>query len=167
MIRKHKNYTRPRKLYDSVRIGEENKLVEKYALKNKREIWKTEAKVRYFRSRAKNLITASLEEQNRFFTKLVAIGLNASTISDVLALTKEDLLQRRLTSVLVQRKLARTANEARQMVSHKRVRINGSVVSTPSYLVPVNEENHIMVKHPPVMSKPVLESTTEEVSSDE
>ncbi len=166
MIRKHKNYSRPRKLYDSVRIGEENKLVEKYALKNKREIWKTEAKVRYFRTRAKSLITASTDEQNRFFRKLIAIGLNASTISDVLALTKEDLLQRRLTSVLVQRGLARTALEARQMVAHKRVKIDGGIVSTPGYLVPVSEESQIVVKHPVVMAK-AREENVEEVSSDE
>lgn len=148
MIRKHKKYSNPRKRYDSLRIGEENKLVERYALKNKREIWKMEAKVRYFRNRAKGLVTASLEDQQRFFKKLAAIGLKAETSSDVLALTKEDLLRRRLTSVIVQRGLARTPQQARQMISHKRVRILGNVVSTPSYLVPVKEESHIVVKHP-------------------
>ena len=45
MIRKHKKYTRPRKAYDSIRIKEENVLVEKYGLKNKREIWKADARI--------------------------------------------------------------------------------------------------------------------------
>lgn len=146
MIRKHKKYSNPRKRYDSARISEENTLVERYALKNKREIWKFEAKVRYFRNRAKALITARPEEQQTLFKKLVAIGLPIQSVSDVLALTKEDLLKRRLTSVLAQKGLARTPQEARQMVSHKRVRIHGKVVSAPGYLVKTHDENAIQVK---------------------
>ncbi len=148
MIRKHKKYSNPRKRYDSVRISEENALVERYALKNKREIWKFEAKVRYFRNRAKALITARPEEQQALFKKLVAIGLPIQSVSDVLALTKEDLLKRRLTSVLAQRGLARTPREARQMISHKRVRIHGKAVSAPGYLVKTHDENAIQVKQP-------------------
>ena len=133
-------------MYDSARIEEENKLVKRYALKNKKEIWKAEAKVRYFRNRAKKLITSPHEEQQRFFAKLVAVGLKAKTISDVLALTKEDLFRRRLASVLVERGLARTHSEARQMISHKRVRIRGGVVNSPSYLVNVAEESVLGVR---------------------
>lgn len=166
MIRKHKKYSNPRKRYDSVRIGTENKLVERFALKNKREIWKMEAKVRYFRNRAKGLVTASPEDQHRFFSKLAALGLNVSTISDVLALTKEDLLQRRLTSVLVQRALARTPQEARQMIVHKRVRIGGGVVSTPGYIVPTREEAHIVVKRAHVPIKKEEASTSEESTNE-
>lgn len=146
MIRKHKNYSRPRKLYDSVRIAEENRLVQRYALKNKREIWKIEAKVKYYRVRAKQLITAPLASQQSFFAKLNALGLKTNSISDVLALTKENLLQRRLTSILVARGLARTPQEARQMVAHKRVRVGTGVVSSPSYLVRVDEESAVAVR---------------------
>lgn len=150
MIRKHKKFSRPKKLYDSVRIAEENKLVMKYGLKNKREIWKTEAKVRYFRTRAKKLITASGAEQESFFSKLRALGLEVRAISDVLALTKDDLLKRRLSMVLVQRGLASTARHARQMISHKRVVIGKGIVSSPGYLVPVAEESHISLRTKPV-----------------
>lgn len=153
MIRKHKKYSNPRKRYDSVRISAENKLVERFALKNKREIWKVEAKVRYFRNRAKKLVTASLEDQQRFFNKLSALGLKVTTISDVLALTKEDLLQRRLTSILVQRALARTPQEARQMIVHRRVRIGGGVVNAPGYIVPTREESHLVVKRAHLLVK--------------
>ena len=38
MIRKKNSFSWPRKLYDKARIGDENKLVEQYGLKNKREI---------------------------------------------------------------------------------------------------------------------------------
>lgn len=161
MIRKHKKYSNPRKRYDSARIAEENILVERYALKNKREIWKVEAKVRYLRTRAKKLITAHPREQDAFLAKIRALGLKGETMSDILALVKEDLLQRRLTSILVRRGLAHTPREARQMVSHKRVRISGGVVSSPSYLVPTHEESLISAQRPLVPTKAVKEEATE------
>lgn len=143
MIRKHKKYSWPRKLYDAQRIKDEDKLVEMYGLKNKREIWKAEAKVRYLRTRAKDLITSGQDEQQAFFMKLNKLGLNVHSIADVLALTKEDVLKRRLSTVLVSKGIAATARQARQMIAHKRIAIDGSTVSAPSYLVPVAEENLI------------------------
>src|SRR3989344_7201687 len=132
MIRKHKKYSWPRKLYDSTRIKEENVLVEKYGLKNKKEIWKIEAKVREFRNRAKDLITADSEEQEKFFQKLRNVGLNVNSTADVLALTKEDLLKRRLSSLIVEKNIAATPRQARQMIVHKRILMDGRVVSSPS-----------------------------------
>lgn len=162
MIRKHKKYSNPRKRYDGARIREENKLVEKYGLKNKREIWKVEAKVRYFRTRAKDLITAPLKDQQALFRKLASIGLSVQSIADILALTKEDLLKRRLTTVLAQRGLARTPQEARQMVSHRRVRIAGGVVSSPGYFISVHEESRLSVKGPSLPEKTATEAAPNE-----
>lgn len=146
MIRKHKKYSRPRTLYDKTRIQSENVLLKKYGLKNKREIWREEAKVKYFRNRAKDLITSSQEEQHQFFAKLKKLGFSVSSIADVLALTKEDIMSRRLSTLLVKKTLAKTPQEARQMIVHKRVSIHHRVVNSPSYLVPTNEEEHIVVK---------------------
>ncbi|HLC54879.1 MAG TPA: 30S ribosomal protein S4 [Candidatus Nanoarchaeia archaeon] len=146
MIRKHKAFSWPRKLYDKTRIIEENKLVEKYGLRNKREIWRSEAQVRYYRTRAKTLINASQEEQIVFFSKLNAIGLQVSSIADVLALTKENILKRRLSTILVARGFAATARQARQMITHRRVRIGARVVGSPSYIPAVDEESIISVK---------------------
>ena len=146
MKRKHKKFSWPRKLYDKGRILEENKLIEKYGLKNKREIWKTEAKVKYFRNRAKILITASQEEQKKFFGRLNTIGLKARAVADVLVLNKEDLLKRRLATIVASRGLANTPKQARQMIVHKKIMIRDRVVNVPGYLVKVEEENLISVK---------------------
>ena len=146
MIRKHKTFSRPHKAYDKPRIIEENKLVEKYGLRNKKEIWRSEAQVRYYRTRAKALINSSQEEQKVFFSKLNAIGLQVNSIADVLALTKENILKRRLSTILVARGLATTPRQARQMITHKRVRIGARVVGSPSYIPEVEEENLISVK---------------------
>ncbi len=147
MIRKKNRFSWPRKLYDKNRIKEENKLVEIYGLKNKREIWKAEAKVKYYRNRAKLLITSEKEEQENFFAKLSSLGLNVQSISEVLALNKEDILKRRLSTIVWKKNLAKTAKQARQMITHKKVLVDDNAVDVPSYLVPVVYENKISLKN--------------------
>lgn len=154
MIRKQKQFSRPKKLYEKSRIEEENALVEKYGLKNKREIWKTLAAVNYYRTRAKELAKAGSDEQEVLFGKLRALGLDIKTTTDVLALQVEDILKRRLPSVVVSKQLAQTPQQARQMVVHKKVKINGRVINVPSYLVPVSEESKIVVERPVAKAKP-------------
>ena len=146
MIRKKKKFAWPKKLYDKPRILEENKLIKKYGLKNKKEIWKADYKIKYFRGRAKSLITAEQEEQQKLFSKLNEIGLNVHSIGDVLALKKEDLLKRRLSSVLVEKKIANAPKQARQMVTHKRIMIGNRTVNIPSYLVKVKDDGLISIK---------------------
>ena len=103
MIRKKKLYVRPRKAYEKKRIADENKLMQHYALKNKREVWKTLAKVNYFRHRAMALARASPEEQEVLFQKLSNLGLKVKSLADVLALRIEDLLERRLPTVIAKK----------------------------------------------------------------
>ncbi len=141
--RKHKIYVRPKKAFDKARIDEENRIKEKYGLKNKREIWKAEAQTSKLRRRAKELITASSEEQNAFFQKLQKIGLNVKSISDVLALTKEDLLNRRLQTLVLEKKLATKIKQARQFIVHKHISVSGKIVNIPSYMVLTSEEKNI------------------------
>src|SRR3989344_7109141 len=146
MIRKKNLYVRPKKAYEKSRILEENALVQKYALKNKREIWKSLAKINYYRSRAKELAKSSMEEQKILFDKLNALGIKTNSISDVFALKIENLLERRLPTIIAKRALAKTPQQARQMVVHKNILIDGKVVNTPSYIVKVTEENSISVR---------------------
>lgn len=167
MIRKRKRYVRPKKLYEKSRIEEENKLVERYGLKNKHEIWKTIAKVSYFRRRAKALAKASREEQEVLFAKLRALGLQVHAIADVLALTLEDILRRRLPTILVVKKFASTIWQARQLVVHKHVRILGKVVNVPSYLVSVNEESAITLDVAREQSKQESTSPVKEKAQEE
>jgi small subunit ribosomal protein S4 len=145
MIRKHKLFARPKKAYEKTRIKEENALAKKYGLKSKREIWKTIAKVDYFRTRAKELAKSSSEEQQVLFDKLNRIGLNVNSIADVLGLQVENLLQRRLPYVVFQKGMAKSVKEARQMVVHKNVIIDGQAVNIPSYLVSVEDESKMVI----------------------
>jgi small subunit ribosomal protein S4 len=164
MIRKANKYSRPRKPYEASRIKEENVLLEKYGLKNKKEIWKTIAKVNYFRKRAMDLAKSPVEEQEVLFGKLRGLGLKVNTIADVLALTPEALMQRRLPTVVNKKGFSRTVREARQMVTHKRVTIDGKVVNAPSYLVYVAEEDKISIRKS--NSKPKVKEAKSEVKEE-
>ncbi|MFA5992321.1 MAG: 30S ribosomal protein S4 [Candidatus Pacearchaeota archaeon] len=158
MIRKHKKFSRPRQLYDSVRIEEENKIVTKYGLKNKKEIWKAKSKLGTIRNRAKKIVNEDQEQQERFLEKLRKEGFGVKSAVDVLALTEEDILKRRLQTVLVSKKLATAAKGARQMIVHKHVTINDKVVDVPSYMVSLDEENKIKV-----LLKPIIQKKNKEV----
>jgi len=144
--KKRRLYSRPKKLYDRVRIDAENEIVKKYGLKNKKEIWKAKSFVSKLRKRAKDLIGAQKEKQQTFFEKLNRMGISVSEISDVLGLTEENLLNRRLQSVLVKKKLARSPNQARQLIVHKNVIVGKNVVNIPSFLVTRDLEDKISLK---------------------
>ena len=154
MIRKKNKYVKPKKAFEITRIKEENALVLKYGLKNKREIWKTLAKVNYYRGRAKDLAKLPLEEQEVLFNKLKALGLKTETTADVLDLKVENLLERRLPTVVVKKKIATTVKQARQLVTHKKILVDGKVVNSPSYLVAVSKEDSILIKEKTKAPKP-------------
>src|SRR3989344_4838282 len=145
MKRKHKTYSRPKRPFEKARIEEENKISEEFGLKNKREIWKAEAKIKSIREKAKRLISSDIGEQKVFFDALKGIGLNVSSIAEVLSLDKKDYLKRRLQTIIVKKRLATTPKAARQLIVHKKVLVDGEIIDSPSYLVSVDLEGKIEV----------------------
>ncbi len=165
--RKRKLFSRPKKLYDRSRMDEENILVKRYGLKNKREIWKAKTAVSKLRRRAKTLIGSDIEEQQEFFNKLNKIGMDIMDISDVLALTEENIFERRLQTFLFKKKMANTVKQARQLIVHKNVLVDGAIVNIPSFVVTKELENKISLKKAKVKKiKTPKEETMEEVIED-
>jgi len=160
--RKHKMFSRPKKLYDRTRMDEENVLVKKYGLKNKREIWKAKTAVSKLRRRAKALIGKNMEEQQKFFDKLSKNGMKVSSIADVLALTEENVFERRLQTMLVKKKLATTPKGARQLIVHKNVLVDGNVVNIPSFVVTRDLEDKISLKERKIKADTVDEAPTDD-----
>lgn len=170
MKRQRKKFSRPRKPFDKARIEDENQLREKYGLKSKREIWKADAEIGKIRNLAKQLITKSTEEKEAFIERLAKKGYDVSTLQDALALDKEDLLKRRLQTVVSSKGLSRTPKQARQLIAHKHVRIDGKTVSVPSYHVDLDEENSItidIVLKLPENKKSKIEEIKEEMESED
>jgi small subunit ribosomal protein S4 len=139
-IRKSKKYSKPRKPFDKIRIEQENTLVERYGLKNKREIWKADSAISKIRNLAKNLIIKSDEEKQNFIKKLHSKGFKVTNLPDILGLNKEDWLKRRLQTVVHFKKLSLTAKQARQLITHKHVSIGDRIINIPSYMVSLEEE---------------------------
>ncbi len=168
--RKRKMFSRPKKLYDRTRMDEENVLIKKYGLKNKREIWKAKTAVSGLRRRAKTLIGKDMAEQQSFFDKLNKKGMAVSDVSDVLALTEENIFERRLQTMLVKKKLATTAKGARQLIVHKNVLVDGKIVNIPSFVVTLELEDKLMLKEKKVKAvkeeAPVEAEVTEEVAEE-
>jgi len=146
MKRKHKLYSRPKRPFDKARIIEEGEIKTEFGLKNKKEIWRADARVKVMRRKAKDLIKAEPAEQKAFFERLNKIGMNVKSISDVLSLDKKDYLNRRLQTVVYKKGLTPTVKTARQMIVHKKILIEGKAVDIPSYVVPVELENKITIK---------------------
>ncbi len=141
--RKFKNkYLSPKRLYDKDRIVEESKLKKKYGLRKNREIWRIKALLRKFRHQARDLIAKYDEEkEKRLFDQLRKYGLLGEnpSLEDVLRLNVEDLLERRLQTIVYKKGFARTPLQARQMIVHGHILVNGTRITSPSYLVTVND----------------------------
>ena len=170
--RAHKKYSRPRTPFDKNRIDEEKSLMKKYGLKNKREIWRSESFINRIRSQAKKLILKP-EQQKKLMNRLTKLGLvgPGSDIDDILALTKEKLLERRFQTIVFKKGLAKTAREARQMIVHKKVKIGDRTINIPGYIVRKEEENKISVngrikKEPKIAKKELKQEIKEEIKEE-
>lgn len=148
--RKHKKkYSKPRHPWEAVRLQEEARLVNDYALKNKREIWKANSFLKKYKSKVKELIASTSKhakiEERQILDKLTKINLlvAGSKIEDVLDLSITAILERRLQSVVYKKGLARTIKQARQFITHGHIAINGQGVNIPSYIVTHGEESLI------------------------
>ena len=153
MKRKHKQYSKPKRPFDKQRIDQEAKVKKDFGLKNKKEIWRAESQIKSIREKAKNLIPASGEKQNALFGRLKKIGLKTDSIADVLSLEKEDYLERRLQTIVFKKKLSSTVKGARQLIVHKKVKVGNKVVDSPSYIVPLELEDKIVIKPQKVKQK--------------
>ncbi len=140
-IRRAKAYSRPRKPWDRTRLEAEKKLKKTYGLKTKRELWKTEAILRKKRQSARKLLALPPERAQKQEKELVKslhrIGIlrEDAVLDDVLGLENPEFLERRLQTIVLRKGLATTAKQARQLIAHGHIGVNGKKVTAPSYLV--------------------------------
>lgn len=152
MKRQRRKYQLPKRPWDKERLETEGELVKKFGLKTKRELWKAQAVLRKYRSLARELVAKADMDKEKILkeklTKLNILGKDA-TLDSVLSLTVEDFLNRRLQTVIFKKSLANTPKQARQFITHGNVLIENRKVVYPSYLVPIDEEDRIIVKVAP------------------
>jgi len=147
--KQRKKYKTPRHPWQKDRIENELNILGKYGLRNKKEIWKFKTKVDTFRKEAKGLLALTPEDakkiQDEITQKMNRIGLlpATATLDDILSLSIEDLLERRLQTIVVHKGLAQTMDQARQMITHGHIAIHGSRVTSPSHIVLRAEESDL------------------------
>ena len=127
----------------------ELKLLGQYGLRNKREMWRHKTLLSKYRGIARSLLGMPVEERRKrgkqFLDRLNRLGILPETavLDDVLVLSLEDILERRLQTLVFQKGLAKSIHQARQLITHGHVAIAGRRVSSPSYLVLRDEEAKI------------------------
>ncbi len=134
-------YETPRKQWDADRIATESKLVTEYGLKNIRELWVTLAELKKVRRESRRLLSVgdeSIDESKKVLGKLsrLGIGTGIDTLDKILVMDVRDFLERRLQTRVMKRGLARTMKQARQIIVHGFIAVNGRKVTSPSYVVP-------------------------------
>jgi small subunit ribosomal protein S4 len=146
MKRQKSKFERPKKLWSKTRIEEERKLKQTYGLRRKREIWKAESILRDYRRLARNLAAGRDKERERILLdKLFRMGLinKDADLDDVLALTIEKILDRRLQTLVFKKGIASTIVQARQYIVHGHIAFEGRKARWPSMLIPLGGEEKI------------------------
>ena len=147
-----KTYDTPSHPWQGERIKAEVEVVRAFGLKNKTEVWKAETILRNLRKQSRDL-QARLRsgdkqaqvEADALLNKCGRLGYLpvGSNLNDILSLKDEDVLSRRLQTIVFEKGLASTIKQARQMITHGHIFMNGHRVTVPGYLVPRAEESSI------------------------
>lgn len=168
----------PRHPYNKARLEEEMVYLGQYGLRNKREIWKAQTILRKYRARARTSLALPEESREKerqiLVKKLFRLGImpkEDGLIDEVLSLTVEQFLKRRLQSIVHEIGFAKTPWQARQMISHGHIAIRGKKVTSPSYHVIRGEEEFVSFSssspyndstHPALTTSSLTHSSSEE-----
>lgn len=145
--KQRKKYQVPSHPWIKERIDEESKIRYEYGTKNKKEIYRLNSLLRTFKTEAKKLIPLTSEqaelEKKQLLSKLQALKLlnQGADLDDVLAISLNDLMERRMQTLLVRKGLARTIKQSRQFITHKHILVKGKLITSPSTLLTLEQED--------------------------
>ncbi len=121
------------------------------------------------RKQARTLLAATqdvrLRDEKKLMDSLIRKGLvrEGGTLDDVLDLTVEDVLARRLQSMIFKKGMAVSPLQARQRIVHRHVLIADRFVTIPSYPVTRDEEGRIKMVGAAKPEPPKQEAAVPEV----
>lgn len=147
--KKHRKYKTPKRPYDEEHLREELRLLGTFGLRNKRELWRHRTMLRKFRRIAREMLSMEhakrVEVEGGLIRKMYALGLvpKDATLEEVLGLTIEDILERRLQTLVHRKRMASSFFQARQLIVHGHIIAEGGKVTSPGYIVTREEENRI------------------------
>ena len=144
-----KRWQGPRHPWKKENLNKELSLLGKFGLRNKRELWRANSVLKSYRNQASAIL--ALEESERavkekdLIKKLSKLGLlNEDAVLDtVLGLSVDEILERRLQTILLKLNMAKTPYQARQLIVHGHISISDRRASAPGYLVSRDQESQI------------------------
>ena len=147
-----KTYATPRRPYEKERLDQEMKLLGEYGLRCKREIWRVQLALAKVRKAARRLLTLDEHDPKRQFEgdallrRLAKYGLLAEdekSLDDVLSMSTQRLLERRLQTRIFRMNYAKSIHHARVLILQRHIRVGKQLVNVPSFMVRVDSEGHI------------------------
>ncbi len=147
--RLRKKYTTPGHPWNATRIKLERAIMKKYGVANKTEIWKMESVLKGFKDQAKSLLTRMDEqaekERQQMTDRIIRLGLvsKSAGVDDILGLQLKDIMDRRLQTLVLKKRMARSIKHARQLITHEHILVGDRKVTSPSYLVLAQEESTV------------------------
>lgn len=145
--KQQKKYERPLIPWDERRIVKEKEILRNYGLRRKKEILQAQSFLRNLRRGARNAAAKGSEESKKeLIEKCKELGLiEGEEIEDILRIELEEVLERRLQSVVSRIPSVKTPKQARQFVVHGHVRVGERKITSPSFLVPKELEEKVNV----------------------
>jgi len=147
--KQRKKYDTPRFPWRIDALQEELNLLGQYGLRNKRELWRHKTMLSKFRGISRSLMGKTPEERKKMekmvLTRLKKLGIihETAVLDDVLDSAVEDILERRLQTVIFRKGQSKSIYQARQLITHGHIVIGDQRVTVPGYLVTREEENQI------------------------
>ncbi len=142
--KQRKKYDSPMKPYDKARIEKERAVKDNFGLRRKKEIWQAESILRSFRQRARALQDNRNEKDEATLLRTLRnMGIKCDNLENVLEIGLDDILSRRLQTIVHKNGLANTMKQSRQLVVHGHVSVGGRKIMYPSYIVSGDEEDKI------------------------
>lgn len=160
----HKKYNTPKTAWSTDQISRELWLVGKYGLRNKRELWAAETELSRIRSQARKLLAESIEtrlDNEQILLKSLnrkgIIGASP-TLDDVLGLVVENLLERRLQTIVMSKGLLTSIQAARQAITHGHIMVGDRRVTIPGFIVQLIKEPTVRLVEGSSLAKIIVET---------
>merc|ERR1711998_61150 len=125
-----------------------------YGLRCKREAWRVQLTLAKIRKAARSLMTLDETDPRRVFEcdallrRMVRLGLlkeNERKLDYILGLTVNQFMERRLQTLVAEKKLANSVHHARVLIRQRHIAVGKQMVNIPSFMVRVSSEQHIQM----------------------
>lgn len=152
----HRNYSKtvapPRRPFEKERLDQEMQLLGVYGLRCKREIWRAQLALAKVRAAARKLLTLDEKDPKRLFegdamlrrlTRYGVLTEDEKRLDDVLRLSTQRFLERRLQTRVFKMNIAKSVHHARTLIFQRHIRVGKQLVNQAGYVVRSENDGHI------------------------